>query len=193
MHCLSCTVIPVPDGEDLCIRCRRFWDDAEDDPPRTERDIIPPVQRKDAPMPHGARHIACALRDAHRLGGLLDPADTRLEAERADDGWIRAKGPEPGRGASAAAWYAHMILAPVPCAPSPEAVDWRCGLDAVAWTLGFDEGGAELMAWAEANPDLWGGEDNLALLDPARAGGCPITTLEDAAHVFDALARAAGE
>ena len=49
------------------------------------------------------------------------------------------------------------------------------------------------MAWAEANPDLWGGEDNLALPDPARAGGCPITTPEDAAGVFDALARAAGE
>ena len=48
-------------------------------------------------MPHGARHIAGALRDAHRLGGPLDPVDTQPEAERAADGTIRAKGSAPGR------------------------------------------------------------------------------------------------
>ena len=96
-------------------------------------------------MPHGARHIAGALRDAHRLGGLLAVADTRLEAERAADGTVRAAGPAPGRSASVPAWCAHMIRAPVPGAPSPGDVDWRCGRDAVARTLGF-EGGDGLMA-----------------------------------------------
>ena len=136
----------------------------------------------------GARHIAAVLRKAGRLGGILDPAETRLEAEWGADGMIYAAAAPTGGAACVPAWYAHMIRAPVPGAWSTGIVDWKCGLDAIAWTLGFDDGAAELMAWAEAHPDLWGGAAGLALLDPARAEDCPITTLEDAALVFDGLA-----
>ena len=196
MHCLSCNVPMIRSdasaSADLCDSCRVFWErGTEDIPEEPRRDIIPAARREECAMPShsrcGARHIAAALRKAARLGGRLDPAGTRLEAEWGSDGMIYAAAAPTGGAACVPAWYAHMIRAPVPGAWSTEIVDWESGRDAVAWTLGFD-GSAELMAWAEAHPDLWGGAPGLALLDPTRADGCPITTLEDAARVFDGLA-----
>ena len=97
MHCLSCGVRRIVGTGDLCDPCRRHWEGGAV-PEEPRRDIIPPFGRKDSAMIRcGARHIANALRAAHRLGGRLDPAGTRLEAERAPDGTVQAKGPDPGQ------------------------------------------------------------------------------------------------
>ena len=77
MHCLSCGVRRIVGTGDPC---RRHWK-GEADPEELWRDIIPPFGREDSAMiRYEARHIADALRAAHRLGGRLDPADTGLEA-----------------------------------------------------------------------------------------------------------------